>query len=462
MVTHCSANELSISMDTNTPQDRLASVAKNLYQRHTRIITTMIGSFLVILIMAWVFTPRHHFKSNITKAIYLPPEAENIVAQNQGVRNKTHWETVVIKSGDSLNKIFKLHGFKPNQLHSIMQMPDSKALLGHIKPGHTLKFLVDDAHNILQIIYQPNPITQLKISRKQQLFTEAIEKTPIETRQSFRHGEIKASLFSAGLRANLPSKLIMKLVEIFQWDIDFAKNIRPGDQFNLIFEEKFINGESFATGNILAAEFINKGKKYQAFRFQDAKGHTGYYTQDGHSLKRRFTRIPVKFTRISSYFKPRRWHPVLHRFRKHTGVDYAAPTGTPVKATSDGKIKFIGRKGGYGNAIIIDHGNGYTTLYGHMSRFAKHLKKRQPVLQGQTIGYVGMTGLATGPHLHYEFRVHNKHRDPLKVKLPGGRSIPNTLKPTFYSQVNQMMRRISLYNQTELAASDVTHSHRQG
>lgn len=242
--------------------------------------------------------------------------------------------------------------------------------------------------------------------------------------------------------------------QFFQWDIDFATDVRPGDSFSIIYDEFYIRGEKVKTGDIVAAEFINRGKKYRAVRYEDPKGNIDYYTPDGHSLKRRFSRTPVKFSRISSHFTLKRWHPILHRFKKHTGVDYAAPTGTPVKATSNGRVEFVGVKGGYGNAVILQHGQHYSTLYGHLKNFAKHLKKNQRIKQGQVIGYVGMTGLATGPHLHYEFRIDGKHRNPLTVKLPQGYPVPKKYREDFRKQTQKTIAKLELQDTTELAASD--------
>lgn len=405
---------------------------------------------MLILLLAWIFTPRHRFDVNTVKNIDLPPEASEVIKVDPELSAK--WVDVIVSSGDSLSKIFKYNNFRSDQLYALLNAPKSKQILTNLTPGNHIRFLVDEHGNILQAIYKPNTLTQLKVTRNKNIFSEKVEKLPIENRQTYCHGVIKASLFNAGLRANLPSKLIMQLVDIFQWDIDFAKDIRPGDHFSVLFDQKYVNGEPVAYGDIIAAEFSNRGKTYQAIRYESSNGQIGYYNKDGHSMKRRFIRTPVKFTRISSYFKPKRWHPLLHRFRKHTGVDYAAPSGTPIKATGHGKIKFRGRKGGYGNAVIIDHGNGYTTLYGHMLRFAKNKVKGTKVKQGDIIGYVGMTGLATGPHCHYEFRINNKHRDPLKVQLPQGHTIAKNQRKQFLAYSNSLLKRIALYDQIEMAA----------
>jgi murein DD-endopeptidase MepM/ murein hydrolase activator NlpD len=212
--------------------------------------------------------------------------------------------------------------------------------------------------------------------------------------------------------------LILAFAEIFRWDVDFALDIQPQDSFTVLYEERFLDGEKVGDGDILAAEFVNHGKMYRAVRYIDSEGNNQYFTPEGRSMRQTFLRSPVDFRRISSRFRPERWHPILGVKRPHRGVDYAAATGTPIWAAGDGKIAFIGTKGGYGKTIILQHGSRYSTLYGHLSRFHKGLKIGSQVRQGDVIGYVGMTGLATGPHLHYEFRIDGKHVNPITVKLP--------------------------------------------
>jgi murein DD-endopeptidase MepM/ murein hydrolase activator NlpD len=210
----------------------------------------------------------------------------------------------------------------------------------------------------------------------------------------------------------------MQLAKIFRWDIDFALEIRPQDKFTVIYEELWADGKQVGSGNIIAAEFVNRGRSYRAVRFENDRGTTEYYSPAGKPLRKTFFRTPVEFTRISSGFSNRRWHPILKRSRAHKGVDYAAPSGTPIVATGDATVEFRGWNKGYGRVVYLRHGRKYRTVYGHMSRFAKGLRKGDRVKQGEVIGYVGQTGLATGPHLHYEFHVDGVHRNPLTVKAP--------------------------------------------
>ena len=245
----------------------------------------------------------------------------------------------------------------------------------------------------------------------------------------------------------------MELAQIFGWDIDFALELREGDQFHVIYEEQYLDGEKLRNGPILAAEFINRGNLYKAVRYTDKEGDTSYYDTEGNAKRRAFIRTPVKFSRISSRFTRKRWHPVLKRWRSHKGVDYAAPRGTPVKATGNGKVVFRGNKGGYGNVIFLRHGGKYTTVYGHLSRFAKGLKNGKAVKQGQIIGYVGSTGLATGPHLHYEFRVHGKHQNPLTIKLPKTIRLPKREQARFKKSTAPLMAQLDELRARTMVAS---------
>jgi len=242
----------------------------------------------------------------------------------------------------------------------------------------------------------------------------------------------------------------MNLAGIFAWDVDFVLAIRHGDEFSLVYEEYWQDGERVAEGDILAAEFVNRGKHFRAVRFKDASGRIDYYTPEGRSVRKAFVRAPLSFSRISSNFDPRRRHPKLNTIRAHKGVDYAAPTGTPIKAAGDGKIIHRGRKGGYGNAVIIQHGGNITTLYAHMSRFSK-ARIGSRVRQGDIIGYVGATGLATGPHLHYEYRRNGVHLNPRTVKLPDAEPINAEYLPEFKKAAGPLLKQLD--NERTLVAA---------
>lgn len=326
---------------------------------------------------------------------------------------------VEIRRGDTLERIFRREGLDIAQLGALLAPAMARENLRILRPGDELR-MRHDGPTLLAISRKLDTFRTLEITREGEGFDARVTELSYETRAARTQGEIRSSLFGAAAKAGIADSTIMKLAGIFASQIDFVLDLRAGDSFAVVYEEKWHDGEKLEEGEILAAEFINQGKAHRAVRYQAADGHVGYYTPDGLSLRKAFVRVPLAFSRISSDFNLSRKHPILNRIRAHTGVDYAAPTGTPIRAPGDGKVAFSGRKGGYGNAIILEHGNGITTLYGHLSRFAKGINAGRRVSQGDIIGYVGATGLATGPHLHYEYRVNGKYMNPRTVKLPEG------------------------------------------
>ncbi len=261
----------------------------------------------------------------------------------------------------------------------------------------------------------------------------------------FRRVEISNSLYADGLREGLPDSVIMDLVYIFGWDIDFIHDIRPGDSYSLIYEEVFVNGEKKLDGDILIAEFLNQNSTHIAIRYKLSNGTSEYFSPEGRNVKKAFLRSPVKFSYISSKYNLKRKHPILHTIRSHNGVDYAARRGSPVRATGDGTILFAGVKNGCGNEIEIKHSEDYSTRYCHLQKFSTRIKKGKKVEQGQTIGYVGSSGLATGPHLHYEFHVNGKHTDPLRVKFPNAEPINTGDRKEYIEHANNMLSSLKNY-----------------
>jgi murein DD-endopeptidase MepM/ murein hydrolase activator NlpD len=264
--------------------------------------------------------------------------------------------------------------------------------------------------------------------------TLAVQPRAMETREHVAHGTITSSLYAAAAKAGMSQAMVGKLADLFKYDIDFVQDLREGDNFTVIYDDVYRDGSYYAEGDIVAAEFVNQGRRYTAYRFKKDDGRYGWFSEDGRPIQKSFLRIPVDFTRISSTFSTARFHPILGRMRAHKGVDYAAPTGTPIHAAGDGVVKFKGWMNGYGNFVVIQHNGSISTAYGHMSRFANE-RVGQHVSQGQVIGYVGMTGLATGPHLHYEFRVNGTQRDPQTVTLPKPQPLPAAQLARFESQV---------------------------
>ena len=276
----------------------------------------------------------------------------------------------------------------------------------------------------------------------------------LEIRLAAVSGRIENSLFEAAQAAGLSEVLTLKLAEIFGWDIDFALDVQAGDTFGAIYEQQYWLGQKIADGPILAAEFSNQGNVYRAIGFRRSDGTIGYYTPDGQNLRRTFLRTPVKFSRVSSRFTESRYHPILKLWRAHTGVDYAAPIGTPIRATASGRITSLGWSGGYGNTVVIEHGNAVRTLYAHLSRFRTNMKAGQRVEQGEVIGYVGKSGLATGPHLHYEFLVDGRHENPLTSAYPGREPIAPEARESFLRLAGEWEARLQLISNRHLATAD--------
>ena len=361
------------------------------------------------------------------------------------------WHIIKIQSGDTLINLLQklsISSIQLKDLNSFIKVNLTKTIT-HIKAGQSMGVLLDEQNNLKTI--------KLVIAKNKTVFIDQIgprnykihqEEKPIIKKLNFASNKIIGSFFSAAQEAGLNDTLIMEMADIFGWDIDFVMDIRPNDKFRILYEEKFVENEKIGTGHILVAEFINQKQIYQAVRFTDIQGRTGYYSPEGYSMNKTFLRNPVKFTRIGSKFSTSRHHPILHRFRAHKGVDYVAPSGTPVKAAGDGKVVLMGRKGGYGNVVELLHGNKYSTLYAHLSHFAQKLTRDSFVKQGQVIGYVGRTGLATGDHLHYEFRVDGVHRDPLTVQLPKSMPLPSKHRVKFLSHAQQML---SLLNENDMS-----------
>jgi len=363
------------------------------------------------------------------------------------------WIEHRVARGDSLARIFDLQGLDANLLHGIVNSSKEAKSLARIRPGQTLRFQFDENRELTALELQRNRVDSVRVAiSDEEISVEEVSKA-VEKRVATAAGLIESSLFADGQKAGLSDGLIMKLAAIFGWDIDFALEIRAGDQFRVIYEEQYLDGEKLRNGPILAAEFTNRGTTHTAVRFEDSNGEIGYFDADGHSKRRAFIRTPIKFARVSSRYDPKRWHPVLKKWRSHKGVDYAAPKGTPIKATGDGRVVFRGTKGGYGRTVIVEHAGKYTTLYAHMSKYSKRAKKGNRVKQGQVIGYVGKSGLATGPHLHYEFRVHGKHRDPLRVKLPKSLSLPKSEIARFRETAAPLLTQLAAIQPDTMVAS---------
>jgi len=363
----------------------------------------------------------------------------------------SHREVVVAK-GDTLSTLFEKVGLPAASVHEVLASGKQAKLFGQLKRGQKLEFELNPEGQLVNLHSKVSDLETISLTRndKGYAFNRITAKPTV--RSAYVHGVINSSLSQSAARAGLSHRMTMDMASVFGYDVDFAQDIRPGDQFDVIYEQKVVNGKAVGTGPILSARFVNRGKIYTAVRYTNKQGNTSYYTADGNSMRKAFIRTPVDFARISSKFSMGRKHPILNKIRAHKGVDYAAPRGTPIKAAGDGKVLLAGRRGGYGNTVIIQHGNTYRTLYGHMQGFAKGVKTGGSVKQGQVIGYIGTTGLSTGPHLHYEFQVNGVHVDPLGQKVAMADPISKAERARFLAQSQPLMARMDQEKATMLAS----------
>lgn len=346
---------------------------------------------------------------------------------------------IIVRRNDTLDAIFRRMALDKSDLAAIRELPGIRQSLDFLKPGDAIKLTHNDDGAIKTLTRKVSDTQTLEVVRQEDGFAAKLVSNPVETRVRTAAATIDSSLFQAAEAADMSDMVALKLANVFAWDIDFVLDIREGDRFTAVYEQIYQDGKYLRDGEVLAAEFVNNGKLYRAVRFVNDDGNAGYYTPEGQPMRKAFLRAPVEFSRISSGFNPHRLHPILNTIRGHMGTDYAAPTGTPVHAAGDGHVSFAGQRGGYGNALIIAHSNSVSTLYGHLSRFAAHLRVGAHVQQGDVIGYVGMTGLATGPHLHYEYLMNGVHKDPQTVHLPGAEPLHAEALQTFRSQTAPLL-----------------------
>jgi len=394
--------------------------------------------------------------SKITESLSLPEEPKInsllLPLTDKTVEEKQlHWKQVKVKSGDNMASIFSRLGISASTLHSILHINQSTRRFAQIRPGNILRFQLDDQTTLHQLLYPYDIAKSLHIQKAGTTYSAKTLTKTLETRIAHASAKIESSLFLAGQAAGLSDNMTMRIANIFGWDVDFALDIRNGDHFTVIYEEIYLDDKKLKDGNILAAEFHNNGKSFRAIRYKDSSGYAQYYSPNGMSMRKAFLRSPVEFSRISSRFSLGRKHPILNKIRAHKGVDYAARRGTPIKSTGDGKIIFKGNKGGYGKTIIIKHGSAYSTLYAHMRSYNKKSRVGSRVKQGQVIGYIGSSGLATGPHLHFEFRVNGAHRNPLTVRLPKASPLPKKYREDFEDKANKMVAQLNLIKSNSLA-----------
>ena len=383
-----------------------------------------------------------------------PTQVKSVQSVKSNQSPNTPWVSRTIKSGESLSAILGQMGIGYATLQDIVTTNDMAKELTSLQVGKTLDYRIAPNGDLDQLIYHKNNLETITVSNTDHGFQVVKDMKDLQRVLTFTEGTIQSSLFLDAKRAGLSDNLTMQLANIYAWDIDFALDLRVGDKFSVLHETFIDNDKIVKTGYIVAANFINKGKEHKAVRYDKQHSKFKYYSPDGKPLHSRFLRTPVEFARISSRFNLRRKHPVLNRIRAHKGVDYAAAKGTPVRSTASGKVIFRGRKGGYGNVVIIKHDRRYETLYAHLSRFSKKYKRGSRVDQGDVIGYVGSTGLATGPHLHYEFHVNGKHKNPLTVSLAQATPIRRELLADFKAETQPLLTRLEQNSSISVARTD--------
>lgn len=368
-----------------------------------------------------------------------------------------YWREERVRRGDTIGSMLARAGVDDPGAMAFLRTDPAARPLYQLRPGRALRVATDADGDLVALRFLAGGGEMLSVTRDGDAFAVKMQGEPPDVRVALRSGEIQSSLFAAADGAGMPDAITRALIDVFASNIDFYHDVHRGDRFAVVYETRYADGEPVGTGRILAAEFDNHGVAYRAFLWRAPDGSDSYYTDDGHSLHRAFLRSPLAFSRITSGFTPSRYHPFLHKWLAHTGTDFAAPIGTPVRATADGEIAFVGQQTGYGNVVFIRHDATYTSVYAHLSHFETGLHVGEKVQQGDVIGFVGMTGWATGPHLHYEMRVAGIPRDPMKVALPAATPITPDEKADFVADISPLVNELAVVDRmpvTERVAAE--------
>jgi murein DD-endopeptidase MepM/ murein hydrolase activator NlpD len=430
------------------------------FPRHHMVLVACLGACLVALSALFPSKDASATRQSLNLDLALPSiELDEALLEVTEVI-EPEWLTLEVKSGDNLSLLFQRAGLTNRDVYEFTSGNDDAKALRKIFPGHQLAFAIDTEGKLQQLRHIENKLTSKLYSRQDTGFTSQASNRVPDVKPAYRESVITSSLVAAAKApgVNMSDSLTMALADIFGWDIDFALDIRRGDSFKVLYEEKFLDGERLGHGEILAAEFINQGDRFQAVRFVGADGRAQYYTPEGKSMRKEFLRAPLDFRRISSGFNPNRLHPIAKTVRPHRGTDYAADRGTPVWASGDGRVIRSSYDSTNGNIVVIQHGNGIQTKYLHLNK--RYVKNGERVRQKQTIGSVGSTGLATGPHLHYEFLLNGVHRNPSTIvkKLPQAKSVEDNQLANFSEQVQPLIAQLNRYHQaTQIALAESTN-----
>lgn len=391
----------------------------------------------------------------ISEELLLPDviDAASLDISAEKSPTQNYWYKDHVRRDDTLNSLLSRLNIRNRDVIEFIRNDEiAREIATSLIPGRQVEAETDSDGNLVSFEYQVKADQFIMVNLTADGYSASNITHDLEVRAILKSAKIKSSLFGATDDAGIPDHIAIQLADIFESDIDFHTDLRRDDHFNVIYEGSYDQGQLLKTGDVLAAEFVNNGKTYQAIGYRDGNNQMQYFTPEGKSLHKSFLRSPLEFTRISSGFNLARFHPVLQRIRAHKGVDMAAPTGTRVKASGDAVVDFVGQKGGYGNVIVLKHTNGISTVYGHLSRFAAGLRRGAKVVQGEIVGFVGMTGTATGPHLHYEFLLNGQHRDPMTVALPKSNAIEAHNKAAFDNVSNQLTAQLRLLDASNIAA----------
>jgi len=407
----------------------------------------MLLALLITLILPYLLVKTFSNKQQITP-IDKPIQLPQITPKKRPSSPESEWTTITTREGDSLSSLFKRAGLNAQTLSLVLKNND----ISTIKPNQTVQLLLKG--NTLQKMVLPISTNEsIEFYQENNTYKSKRNTRTIETHEHYLTATVHNSLYSTAKRLKIPFNLIAQMAEIFGWEIDFSKDIREDDRFTIIYKAHYVENQAVGAGDIVAVTLTNRGKVYQAIRHDTPSGGHDYYTPEGKSLKKAFNRYPIKFSHISSMFRLSRYHPVLHTIRAHKGVDLAAQIGTPILATGDGHITTITHSESYGNMIKIKHLHDYTTIYAHLLRFQKGLTRGSRITKGQVIGYVGQSGLATGPHLHYEFHQHDVPKNPTTVDLPRGNALAKSERDAFRMYASTMLAHLQLYEQANVVAA---------
>ncbi len=372
----------------------------------------------------------------------IKPEEKTVTASPvsivPAINKPAQWTKIVTQPGDTLARVFNRAGLSQHTLQTILRNNPYSKQMSRIKPHQVLKLWIEKGQ-LTKFVFPVDNMHLLYINLNNGHYKNIIHARATQTRAQYVSATLRGSLYSTAQHMNIPYKLIRQMIGIFTWELDFSHDVRVGDQFSILYNAFYIHNRLVNTGDILAVMYTRSGKTYQAIRHISAKGEVDYFTPQGTSLKQAFSRYPLQFSHISSKFSQSRRHPILHYNRPHNGIDLAAPSGTPIRATGNGRIALIGRQAGFGNMVKLTHNQGYTSIYGHMLRFQKGLAKGMFVKRGQVIGYVGQSGLANGPHCHYEFHVNHNPKDPATVQLPRAEPIAPRERLAFFNSAGRMI-----------------------